>query len=104
MALTISVTRDIPIGDTAHLYEGTLSWDDSYPTGGESFNVTGNEKFSTVIFGHKGGYTFEWDEANQKVIAYYVDNDAGADSAQIQVPNTTDLAAVTGVKFLAIGA
>lgn len=103
MALTIAVNKTYELGDTDKLYVGTIAFDDSYPTGGEAFDITGNESIDSMMLGHKSGYTFSYDAANAKVIAYYVDNDAGADSAQIQIPNTTDLSAVTGVQFWAIG-
>lgn len=103
MALVVTLDDDISIGDTNHLYTGTAAFDSSYPTGGEAFDVSGNSSFSFVLFTPKSGYTFEWDKANQKVIARYADYDAVADGPLIQVPDTTDLSALTAVPFIAIG-
>ena len=84
---------------------GTLAFDASYPTGGEATtDISGHfTELLGVLIESKSGYTFSYDYTNNKVLAYYVDNNAAADSAQIQVPDTTDLSAVTGVRFFAWG-
>lgn len=64
---TATIQHDINIGDTQHLYIGTLDFDSSYPTGGETVNVTGNERFESMIIQSKSGYNFEWDATNQKM-------------------------------------
>lgn len=83
---------------------GTFAFDSSYPTGGEAFTELA-DKFATlqgVVFESKGGYTFTFDYTNEKVLAYWVDTTVDG-AAQAQVANTTDLSAVTGVRFLAWG-
>lgn len=100
---TANVELDIQIESGQHLYIGTITMDSSYPTGGEAIDVSGNERFKKLIPQSKAGYIFSWDAANQKLLAYYADYDAVADGALIQVPNTTDLSAVTGIDFIAIG-
>src|SRR5688500_14893048 len=85
---------------------GTIAFDTSYPTGGESFTSIG-DKFAGgvpqgIIFESKGGYTFSYDYTNEKVIAYWVDTTVDG-AAQAQVANTTDLSSITGVRFLAWG-
>ena len=82
-----------------------VDFDSSYPTGGESLTASdlGLNKVEFLIAESKSGYTFEYDYTNSKLLAYYVDNNAAADSAQIQVPNTTDLSSVTNVRVFAFG-
>ena len=72
----------------------TLTFDSSYPTGGEALAATGVEatEIVHVIAPMTSGYVFQWDQANLKLLAYYADYNAVGDGALIQVPNTTDLA------------
>lgn len=56
-----------------------------------------------VLLEQKGGYTWQYDYANEKVLAYYADNDAAGDSALIAVPDTTDISAVGAVRGIAFG-
>lgn len=117
MALTIADTDAGPpqqiVGGTAG-YKAvvkTVAFDNSYPTGGEQLGSAATAAagaaalgLSTVLFLHASstsGYTFEYDYAG-KLLAYYGNNDA-ADGPLIEVPNATDLSAVTGVRILAIG-
>lgn len=104
MAATTTIDRSVNLEAGFTLSHGRISFDNSYPTGGEALDPTGQSFFDTVFFETRAGYSFEWDKANQKVIVYYVDNNAAGDSAQIQVPDTTDLSALTDVGFLAVGA
>lgn len=103
---TITNVTDVPLTAEKHLYEGTIAFDSSYPTGGEALDGAGNRKYSSVwVVGGTAGYSFSWDAANQKLIAYYADNNNASDGPQIQVPDTTDVASALGaVKFCAIGA
>lgn len=90
----------------------TIAFDNSYPTGGEQLGSAATAAagaaalgLSSVLFlqaESTAGYVFEYDYAG-KLLAYYADYNAGADGALIQVPNATDLSAVTGVRVLAIG-
>lgn len=99
----VTVNRSIELGGTDKLYVGTIAFDSSYPTGGEALDATANEQLDYVFCTHQGGYSFAWDAANQKLLAYYCDYDAGADGPLIQVPNTTDLSALTAVPFIGVG-
>lgn len=104
MALTITETERIPLAEGEWLYFLTVAFDASYPTGGEAFGIDKNERFRAVwCVGDGEGYTFDWDVETQKLLVYYVDNNAAGDSAQIQVPDTTDISALDSVKLLAIG-
>lgn len=89
-------------------WTGTIAFDSSYATGGESLDFTsaGLDMFRTVLgvlVETKSGYLFEYDYTNKKVKAYRFDYDAVADGAAIEVANTTDLSAVTGVRVFAWG-
>lgn len=84
----------------------TVALDSSYPTGGEA--ITANAVgLGTILMGYSpgttSGYLFQWDNTNSKLLAYYADYDAVADGALIQVPNTTDLSALTAVPLILIG-
>lgn len=75
---------------------GTVAFDASYPTGGEATtDISGHfTELLGVVFEAKGGRTFAYNYADNKVLAY-----AGSS----EVADTTDLSAVTGVRFLAWG-
>jgi len=84
---------------------GTLAFDASYPTGGEPLTpaTLGLGVIHFLIAEPNSGYVFTYDYANQKLLAYYADYDAVADGPLIQFPDATSLAALTAVKFMAIG-
>lgn len=91
---------------------GSFAFDASYPTNGESFVDSASNKIAAflpkgqvklVLFEQKAGYVFEYDYTNDKVKAYYADYNAAADGALIEVPNTTDLSALTDVRWIAWG-
>lgn len=80
----------------------SFAGDGAYPTGGTaSFQAsvrTALGKAVTVVsvVGQDcGGYFPFYDKANDKLIVYYINNDGGADGPAIEVPNGTNLAAVT---------
>lgn len=102
MALVATVTEALSLGDTKVLYYGTLAFDSSYPTGGEAVDLANNERID-VLIAQGNGYTFKLDSANQKLIAYQGDNTNAAAAPGIEVANAANLAAVTGVPFIAIG-
>ena len=74
MALT--KTYDLPraekISNNVGIITGKISFDSSYPTGGESLDLT--DRLQTVLcvmFENKSGYMFEYDYTNKKVKVYY---------------------------------
>lgn len=77
MALTIATDfRAVErISRSAGMISGTIDFDASYPTGGES--ATGITRYFRtclrVICDGKSGYTFEWDKTNSKIKVMYVD-------------------------------
>ena len=93
------------VGMQLKILTGTFDFDTSYPTGGESFDVSNffPKGVVAVIPSPKSGYVFEYDSDDEKLLAYYADYDAVDDGALIEVANTTDLAAITDVKFVALG-
>lgn len=103
MAAVGTIDKDIEIGETEHFYVGRIALDAVHIAAGEAVDFTANAQMHTLICENKSGYSFEWDAANQKLIVYYVDNNAAGDSAQIAVPDATDLSAVTNIQFLAVG-
>jgi len=69
-----------------------ITFDDSYPTGGEALDLTAYvENIETVGIEVSGGYVFQYDRTNKKVLAY----EAGADGAALdEVANATNLSTV----------
>lgn len=72
MALTISNLVRHNLGDT-RLHVGTIAFDSSYPTGGESLTPAnvGFHSLDSIDFDPQDGYTFLYDHANQKVLVYW---------------------------------
>lgn len=112
MALTISynghgagLNPTHSVGTISRIMTGTIDFDDSYPTGGESFDpsVYFPRGLLGVIFEPKGGYVFEYDYTNARVKAMCSNYDQAADGALTEVANGTNLSAVTGVRFIAWG-
>ena len=110
MALTITDTDASPpqaIQGGTSGYKAvvkTVALDSSYPTGGESLTAA-MLGLSTVVFliaQPTSGYVFEYNYTDSKLLAYYGNYDA-ADGVLIDVPDTTDLSAVTGIRLFAIG-
>lgn len=87
----------------------SFAGDSSYPTGGTdafeglletALNYQGR-KILAVVPIECGGYIPQWDAATGKLKMYYGDNNNASDGALIEVPNTTNLSAVT-MKLLVI--
>ena len=78
----------------------TVVLDNSYPTGGytglAAKLTAAASRTPTIIavFAQSSGYVAYWDYTNSKLMLFYSNSDA-ADGALIQVPDTTDLSAVT---------
>jgi hypothetical protein len=111
MAVNISVESAGSLGEGNDQYVvGDITWDSSYPTGGESISglISGGgvklERVSHFATGG-GGYVAKLDKANQKVIVYRQKDPGNAGGADIPLPevgNTTDLSAQTW-SFFAVG-
>ena len=105
MALTVGLTGDWRIS-TGNRNEsvGTIAFDSSYPTGGEALTAAnvGLGVLDHITITSKGGYVFEYDYTNSKVLVY-VEEAVAAGGPLLEVADTTNLATVTGVKFRAVG-
>ena len=104
MGLTVTIKKESWAG-TQKVVDAEIAFDASYPTGGESLTAAMLRlaKIETIEPFAKSGYVFEYDYTNKKMLAYHYDYDAVADGAAIQVADTTDLSAVTGVRIVARG-
>ena len=104
MVLTLGTAKHHNVGALKYKVF-TIAFDASYATGGESLDPTdfGIVELVDIRIQSTSGYVFEYDYTNEKVLAYYADYNAGADGALIQVPGTTNLAAVTGVRVTILG-
>jgi hypothetical protein len=115
MALTITDTDAGPPQAIAGGRAGykavvkTVAFDSSYPnTGGTvgeplSASDLGLSTALFVVAQPTAGYVFEYDYSASTLKAFYGDNNNASDGPLIQVPNTTDLSAVTGVRIFAVG-
>ena len=103
MAAVATVQDSWQTGGNYTEYIGTIALDASYPTGGEAVDVGSNERIEHLAAVSTAGYVFSWDKANQKLVAWYSDNNNAADGPLIEVPNTTDLSALTAIPFRALG-
>lgn len=131
MGLTISNVDNSALANKRVVF-AELAFDSSYPTGGESLtaNALGLLDIDRVFVEPKDGYTFEYDHSASKLKAMVpVNVVAGSGTAATnnfvfksatgtlevdgtgtafqvaaaEVANTTDLAALTGVKVMVIG-
>lgn len=90
---------DTPIaGGTAGLRMKvkTVTFDSSYPTGGEALTAA-DFGLSSIVWAHASnasGYVFSYDYTNSKLLAYRGDNDNAADAPMIEVANAVNLSAV----------
>ena len=109
MAVTITYDYPFPIrmekgnrGGVGVL-TGTITFDDSYPTGGEDIAAIFSKfKSLTRLITNGSGIQCKADYTNQKLLAYYGDNDNAAHAEFVEATNTDNLSAEV-VDFLAIG-
>jgi len=71
MALTYAPAKRGSAGDLRY-WIGTITFDSSYPTGGESITQEkmGFHTVHSITLSSADGYTFEYDKTNEKIIAY----------------------------------
>ncbi len=71
MALTVSISETTVVGNK-RMTRGTLAFDASYPTGGESLVArdVGLGAIDHIEVDPKSGYTFQYDYTNSKLLAY----------------------------------
>ena len=82
----------------------TVAFDSSYPTGGEAITAAqfGLAAIDDVIVTNGGGYVVSYIPSTGKLLVRYADYDAVADGALVEVPNATNLSALT-VRVIVIG-
>ncbi len=103
MAVTITVQHSCELPNGARQIDGTVTFDSSYPAGGEVFDISAYLSGSpNVRCSGDDGYEIQHDRgtaAAGKLLAY----EAGADTAPLdEVTATTDLSAVI-CYFQAVG-
>ena len=104
MALTVTNETRSVVGDLV-LVTGTLTFDSSYPTGGEAVAASSFSNFIRLDFLGLNAHTdvatklAVWDRSNAKIILYVEDGTTGIEA---QAANTSDQSAVS-VEFLAFG-
>jgi len=99
----ITTTEQTPTNGPQRMDAISFAGDGAYPTGGTAaFQTTlraalgvGNVDVVAVIPIDCGGYVPAWDNATGKLKVYHGNNDGGADGPLVEVPNATDLSAVT---------
>ncbi len=85
MAATLVEERRINLDESMVLCFGTVTLDNSYPTGGEPIDAIGDFGYLKVFF-EGAQYSLAWDKANQKIVAR---------NGTSEVANATDLSAVS---------
>ena len=79
----------------------------TYPTGGvplpdkSTFGMSKGIK-ALLLQESTAGYVYRYDPVNHKLMMFYADNDAGADSVLIEIANSVAPAAAT-LKFVVFG-
>lgn len=100
MAVTVAITDHGTLGKQRTV-QGTITFDSSYPTGGEAFDpgLIGLVRVSSFFFEMEDGFLFKWDAANEKILAF----ESGTASAALDEQDAaTDLSGAV-VRFLAVG-
>lgn len=97
MALTV-VEKFRGAGGDRLLHVHKITFDSSYPTGGEPLTAadlgwSDNASLLDVV-ALSGPYTFQYDAANAKILAYWVDTTVDG-AAMAEVVNTTNLSTVS---------
>ena len=103
MAVAVSALEHGGVVGAQKVKYATVTFDSSYPTGGEPLTPSDFDLVSIDWIQTQDGvgYALYYDRTNSKLLAYYGNFDA-ADGPLIQVPNATDLSAVA-VKVVVFG-
>lgn len=93
-----------PTGALFKVVTGTITFSTSYTTGGEEVDLRPYLRdLKLVLVGPKGGYSFTYDLASRKVLAYRYDYPAAAVGPAVEVAAAVDLSVVGAVSFVAFG-
>ena len=96
--MTIAVTKDYPhakkIGKGVSMLCGVFTVDEEYAAGGVSAAPISNyfKDVKRIVFDCTDGYSFEYDNAENKILIYM----GGFESDAVDI-------AITGISFIAIG-
>lgn len=83
---------------------GTIDFDSSYPTNGESYDAiigTSFREVTALYVQGKNGYVFEPDLTNKKIKVLWTG--AGLSAVLAEITNATNLSTLTGVQYIAFG-
>lgn len=104
MALTLTtLAASAGANPSDPVFHDRLSFagDATYPTGGSAFlakfqtKCGAGREILAIVPGDCGGYHVAYDHSSGKLKVYYSDLNAVGDGPDIEVPNATDLSAVT---------
>lgn len=111
MALTVALDGFPRLLGNRRVVTGRITFDSSYPTGGESLPLTAlglttvqNIDITNVFASSTTSYVVAWNKSATAPLlqVFFGDNNNAADAAFLEVANTTDLSA-TVVRFEATG-
>lgn len=106
MALTITISDKSVFGNKK-VRLGTIAFDSSYPTYGESYTAAmfALSKINQLVVFPSGGYTIEPDTTNLKLVVkgQRADSTSSGVVTLEEVDNTTNLSTLTGVPFIIFG-
>jgi hypothetical protein len=106
MAAVVTITNR-KVADNEVEVRGTIAFDDNYPTGGEAITLAalGLSALKALYVFPSLGFVPTWNASKTapKVLLYWVDTSTDG-AAMAQVVDTTDVATVTAVPFIAYGA
>ena len=89
---SIDIQHSVSIRSGFRIELGTIAMDASYPTNGESLSPGGDRGWWKAFVAPSAGYVPSWDAAAQKLKVY---RQSAATGALTEVPNATDLSAVS---------
>lgn len=106
MAATVSITTGPEVPGNRRLVTGTVTFDSSYPTGGEaiSLGALGFTRLDFLATSTTDGYVPAWDGSTTapKIKMFWVDTTTDG-APMVEVTATTNLSTAV-VRFLAFGA
>ena len=95
MAATVTLSNEpVNFGGGMLFVTGTITFDSSYPTGGEAVTAgqfKGGAFVRVVLGASTTGIVPAWDSTNKKVMAFWVDTTVDG-AAMAEVASTTNLA------------
>ncbi len=111
MAAAFTLVKSRDLGNGNKMVIGTLAFDDSYPTNGETVDLSSYFPGGTIDFVaadpvSAGGYVVGHDygtAAAGKFKVFTGDYDPAADSPLVECDNTANLAALTAVRVIVFG-